>query len=166
MSTTLTSYSYYTGCNSYLNRKTPKRYFNLGLFCCCLAGFVFILGLFLMVWGSSPFEPDAIYIAGIFFLFLGGFLFFLGIGSIGIYLAKEDERKREIERIRTRNYAASITSARSLRSSDLYLIDWDFMFNQHGASSSIYAHVNPMHHFTILLSITQILSIIFYNEIS
>ncbi|KAK4337163.1 hypothetical protein RND71_043479 [Anisodus tanguticus] len=36
---------------------------------------------------------------------------------------KEDERKREIDSIRTRNYAASITSARSLRSSDLYLID-------------------------------------------
>lgn len=128
MSTTLTSYSYYTGCNSYLNRKTPKRYFNLGLFCCCLAGFVFIFGLFLMVWGSSPFEADAIWLAGIVFLFLGGFLFFLGIGSIGIYLAKEDERKKEIERIRTRNsyYAASIASGRSvrsLRSSDLYLID-------------------------------------------
>ena len=76
-----------------------------------------------MVYGSSPYEPNAIWIAGIFFLFMGGFLFFLGIGSIGIYLAKEDERKREIERIRTRNYAASITSARSLRSSDLCLID-------------------------------------------
>ena len=76
-----------------------------------------------MVWGSSPHEPDAIWICGIVFLFLGGLLFFLGISSIGVYLSKEDKRKRKIERLRTRQYAASITSARSLRSNDPYLIE-------------------------------------------
>ena len=74
-----------------------------------------------MVWGSSPHEPDAIWITGIVFLFFGGFLFFIGISSIGIYLSKEDKRKREIERTRTRYYTASITSGRSLRSYDPYL---------------------------------------------
>lgn len=110
----------------YFTNKTPKRYFNLGLFCCCTAGFVFTFGLVLMVWGSSPHEPNAIWIAGIVFLFTGGFLFFMGIGSIGLYLNREDRRKKreEIERARARQYAASLTSARSLtRSSDVYLID-------------------------------------------
>ncbi|RWS15677.1 hypothetical protein B4U79_09302 [Dinothrombium tinctorium] len=120
---TLTSSSYYSGFSSRLNQKTPKRYFNLGLLCCVIAGFVFTAGLVLMVWGSSPHEPDAIWITGIVFLFAGGLLFFMGIGSIGIYLSKEDTRKRELERLRTRHYAASLSSARSLRSSDLYLID-------------------------------------------
>jgi len=79
-----------------------------------------------MVWGSSPHEPHAIWIAGIVFLFAGGFLFFLGIGSIGLYLSKEDKRKKkeELERARARQYAASLTSARSYaRTSDVYLID-------------------------------------------
>lgn len=103
--------------------KTPRRYFNLGLFCCCIAGCVFIIGLVLMVWGSSPYEPDAIWITGIVLLFAGGILFFLGINSIGMYLAKEDRRKRDLERARTRHYAASISSARSMRSSEIYLIE-------------------------------------------
>uniref|UniRef100_T1KJP3 Uncharacterized protein n=1 Tax=Tetranychus urticae TaxID=32264 RepID=T1KJP3_TETUR len=120
---TLTSYSNYTSSNYGTNLKTPKRYFNLGLLCCCIAGIVFIIGLISMVWGSSPHEPDAIWIAGIVFLFVGGFLFFIGISSIGIYLSKEDKRKREQERARTRQYAASISSARSLRSNDFYLIE-------------------------------------------
>lgn len=109
-----------------LKKKTPKRYFNLGLFCCCTAGFVFTFGLVLMVWGSSPHEPNAIWISGIVFLFAGGFLFFLGIGSIGLYLSREDARKKkeELERTRARQYAASLSSVRSLtRSSDIYLID-------------------------------------------
>lgn len=113
--------SFYT-----FKKKTPKRYFNLGLFCCCAAGFVFTLGLILMVWGSSPHEPNAIWISGIVFLFTGGFLFFLGISSIGLYLSREDGRKKkdEIERTRARQYAASLSSVRSLtRSSDIYLID-------------------------------------------
>ena len=79
-----------------------------------------------MVWGSSPHEPNAIWIAGIVFLFTGGLLFFMGIGSIGLYLSKEDKRKKreELERARARQYAASLTSARSLtRSSDVYLIE-------------------------------------------
>ena len=107
-------------------KKTPKRYFNLGLFCCCTAGFVFTFGLILMVWGSSPHEANAIWIAGIVFLFTGGALFFMGIGSIGLYLSREDRRKRkeELERGRARQYAASLASARSFaRSSDVYLID-------------------------------------------
>lgn len=110
--------------HNYLNKETPRRYFNLGLIGCCLAGFVFMLGLFLMVWGSSPFEPEAIWISGIFFLFLGGFMFFIGIGSIGLYLTREDARKREIEQMRSHHYAASIISARSLKSrANIYLID-------------------------------------------
>lgn len=126
---TLTSSSYASGyglSSSYFTSKTPKRYFNLGLFCCCTAGFVFTFGLILMVWGSSPHEPNAIWIAGIVFLFAGGLLFFMGIGSIGLYLSKEDKRKKkeELERARARQYAASLTSARSLtRSSDVYLIE-------------------------------------------
>lgn len=95
--------------------RTPKRYFNLGLFCCCTAGFVFTFGLILMVWGSSPHEANAIWIAGIVFLFLGGFLFFMGIGSIGLYLNREDKRKKkeEIRKDRARQYAASLASVRS-----------------------------------------------------
>ena len=133
---TLTSSSYQSGYyNNHVNnnmlhpcfsKRTPKRYFNLGLFCCCTAGFVFTFGLILMVWGSSPHEANAIWIAGIVFLFTGGFLFFMGIGSIGLYLSREDKRKRkeEVERGRARQYAASLASARSFaRSSDVYLID-------------------------------------------
>lgn len=134
---TLTSSSYQSGYyNNHVNnnphmhpcfsKRTPKRYFNLGLFCCCTAGFVFTFGLILMVWGSSPHEANAIWIAGIVFLFAGGFLFFMGIGSIGLYLSREDARKRkeEVERGRARQYAASLASARSFaRSSDVYLID-------------------------------------------
>lgn len=108
---------------SLYNQRTPRRYFSLGCISCTIAGFVFVIGLVLMVWGSSPHEPDAIWITGIVFLFLGGFLFFLGINSIGIYLSREDRRKRELERARTRHYAASISSARSIRSSDIYLIE-------------------------------------------
>jgi len=131
---TLTSSSYNSSSSPHYHhlthphftKKTPKRYFNLGLFCCCTAGFVFTFGLVLMVWGSSPHEPNAIWIAGIVFLFTGGFLFFLGIGSIGLYLSKEDKRKKkeEMERTRARQYAASLASARSFaRTSDVYLID-------------------------------------------
>ncbi|KAI1285793.1 hypothetical protein HDE_11584 [Halotydeus destructor] len=123
----MTSSSYYSGYYVTKSQKTPKRYFNLGLFCCCLAGFVFTIGLVLMVWGSSPHEPEVIWIVGIVFLFAGGFLFFLGIGSIGMYLSKEDKRKKkeEMERSRTRQYAASLASGRSVttRSLDHYLID-------------------------------------------
>jgi len=120
---TLTNYSNYTTYSNSPNQKTPKRYFNLGLLCCCISGFTFIIGLIFMVWGSSPHEPDAIWITGIVFLFIGGFLFFIGISSIGLYLSKEDKKKREIERERTRYYASSICTARSLRSSDPYFIE-------------------------------------------
>ena len=133
----LTSSSYASGYTSGygiktgpsdIERKTPKRYFNLGLFCCCASGFVFTAGLVLMVWGSSPHEPNAIWIAGIVFLFAGGFLFFMGIGSIGLYLSKEDKRKKRAEQEQTRarqsSYAASLSSARPpTRASDSYLID-------------------------------------------
>ena len=119
---TLTAMSYYSVRN--LEEKTPKRYFTLGVLCCCISGFVFFAGIILMVWGSSPHEPEAIWIAGIVFLLFGGVLFFMGVSSIGIYLSKEDKRKRDLERARTRYYASSISSGRSLRSSDVYLIDW------------------------------------------
>lgn len=68
---------------------------------------MFSAGIILVVLGSSPQEPEALWIAGIVFLLVGGLLFFLGIGSIGVYLAKEDQRKRESARVRTRHYTSS-----------------------------------------------------------
>ncbi|CAN8001614.1 unnamed protein product, partial [Ixodes pacificus] len=97
--------------------RTPKRYFNLGVLSCCIGGLVFSAGIILVVLGSSPQEPEALWIAGIVLLLAGGLLFFLGIGSIGLYLAKEDRRKREAARTRTRNYTSS------LRSSDVVLVE-------------------------------------------
>src|SRR5947209_2871009 len=99
----LTSYSYYSGL---YQEKTPKRYFTLGVLCCCISGFVFFAGIILMVWGSSHHEADAIWFAGIALLLVGGLLFFMGIGSIGIYLSKEEKRKRDLERHRARQYTA------------------------------------------------------------
>ncbi|XP_054167983.1 uncharacterized protein LOC128965338 [Oppia nitens] len=119
---TLTAVPYYYGSH-HLEEKTPKRYFTLGVLCCCISGFVFFIGIILMVFGSSPAHPEAIWITGIVFLLSGGLLFFLGISSIGLYLSKEDKRKRDLEMARTRHYASSIASARSIRSSDIYLID-------------------------------------------
>lgn len=135
----LTGIASYYGINQ-LEPKTPKRYFTLGVLCCCISGFVFFIGIILMVttigitsmitqfvsikvFGSSPAHPEAIWITGIVFLLFGGLLFFLGVSSIGIYLSREDKRKRDAEMARTRYYASSIASARSLRSSDIYLID-------------------------------------------
>ncbi|KAL1434226.1 hypothetical protein MTO96_011867 [Rhipicephalus appendiculatus] len=74
-------------------------------------------GIILVVLGSSPQEPEALWIAGIVLLLAGGLLFFLGIGSVGLYLAREDRRKREAARARTRNYTSS------LRSSDMVLVE-------------------------------------------
>ncbi|CAG2166158.1 unnamed protein product [Oppiella nova] len=104
MSTLTAIHSYY-GHN--LEQKTPKRYFTLGVLCCCISGFVFFIGIILMVFGSSPAHPEAIWITGIVFLLTGGLLFFLGVSSIGLYLSKEDKRKRDLELARTRHYASS-----------------------------------------------------------
>jgi len=109
------------------NQKAPRRYFTLGVICCCLAGIVFFIGILLMVWGSSPHEPDAIWFDGIALLLAGGLLFFMGIASIGLYMKKEERHKKELDRARTCYYTASLaTSGRhSVRNnaSDIYLID-------------------------------------------
>lgn len=44
---TLTGMSYYNV--QHLEQKTPKRYFTLGVLCCCISGFVFFIGIILMV---------------------------------------------------------------------------------------------------------------------
>ena len=41
---TVASYAYYDAF-----KETPKRYLNLGVLCCCIAGFVFFIGIILMV---------------------------------------------------------------------------------------------------------------------
>ncbi|GFQ86182.1 uncharacterized protein TNCT_293381 [Trichonephila clavata] len=63
----MTNYGYF-----YERPKTPKRYFNLGVFSCTLGGLVFTVGIILVVLGSSPYEPEALWISGIVLLLLGG----------------------------------------------------------------------------------------------
>ncbi|CAL1297965.1 unnamed protein product [Larinioides sclopetarius] len=99
----MTTYGYY-----YERPKTPKRYFNLGVFSCTLGGLVFTVGIILVVLGSSPYEPEALWISGIVLLLLGGLLFFMGIGSIGLYQSREDKRKKELQRAAARQYVASV----------------------------------------------------------
>lgn len=90
---------------------TPRRYFTLGLISCSLGGLIFSIGIILVVLGSSPDEAEALWICGIVFLLLGAGMFFFGISSIGIYLAKEDQRRRDEERAATRQYAESLRAS-------------------------------------------------------
>lgn len=99
----MTTYGYYNE-----RPKTPKRYFTLGVFSCTLGGLVFTVGIILVVLGSSPYEPEALWISGIVLLLLGGVLFFMGIGSIGLYQSREDRRKKEIQKAAARQYVASV----------------------------------------------------------
>src|SRR6218665_715885 len=120
----ITSYAYYDTF-----KETPKRYFNLGVLCCCIAGFVFFVGIILMVFGSSPSIPEAVWIVGIVMLLLGGLLFVMGVTSIGLYYSREDRRKSDIEFMSTGEHnSSSVASARSLHSNinnlhDIYLIE-------------------------------------------
>lgn len=117
---TVTSYAY----NETLN-ETPRRYFTLGILCCCIAGFIFFIGIILMVFGSSPSVPEAIWITGIVFLLLGGLLFVMGVSSIGLYFSREDKRKTELEFMNAEYLAQPVigSSARSVHSNNLYLIE-------------------------------------------
>ncbi|XP_076316573.1 uncharacterized protein LOC143228945 [Tachypleus tridentatus] len=99
------------------HRPTPKRYFNLGVLSCTIGGLIFSVAIILIIIGSSPHKPEAIWITGIVLLLFGGLLFFLGIGSVGVYLSKEDRRKKEQEKLAARQYAASLQV-----SSDIMLI--------------------------------------------
>ncbi|KAH7637737.1 hypothetical protein DERF_012567 [Dermatophagoides farinae] len=116
--------------------ETPRRYFTLGILCCCIAGFIFFIGIILMVFGSSPSIPEAIWITGIVFLLIGGLLFVLGVSSIGLYFSREDKRKSEIEFINSEFTTAaaaavaansaigsSSSSHRSIHSNNVYLIE-------------------------------------------
>ncbi|UXI14648.1 hypothetical protein NH340_JMT00591 [Sarcoptes scabiei] len=96
--------------------ETPRRYFSLGILCCCISGFIFFFGIILMVFGSSPAVPEAIWITGIVLLLLGGLLFVMGVSSIGLYFSREDRRKNEIEILNT-EYLASMCQERSLHHS-------------------------------------------------
>jgi len=118
---TVTSYAYYDTF-----KETPRRYFNLGVLCCCIAGFVFFIGIILMVFGSSPSIPEYVWIVGIVLLLLGGLLFVMGVTSIGLYYSREDKRKSEMEFISTDAYLSSAASARSVQSNNInniYLIE-------------------------------------------
>lgn len=105
----MTTYGYY-----YQKPKTPKRWFNLGVLSCTIGGLVFTVGIILVVLGSSIYEPEALWIAGIVFLLAGGLLFFMGIGSIGLYQSREDRRKKELQRAAARQYVASVRGGSSL----------------------------------------------------
>lgn len=123
------SYCYNNNDNNYL--ETPRRYFTLGILCCCIAGFIFFIGIILMVFGSSPSIPEAIWITGIVFLLIGGLLFVMGVSSIGLYFSREDKRKSEIEfmnsEFTTAATAAAVAANSSLSSShhsnNVYLIE-------------------------------------------
>ncbi|XP_076351207.1 uncharacterized protein LOC143247297 [Tachypleus tridentatus] len=112
----MSSTGYYYDPNEH--RPTPKTYFSLGVLCCSIGGLVFSIAIILIIIGSSPDEAEAIWIAGIVLLLVGGLLFFMGIGSIGIYLSREDKRKKEREKMAARQYAATIRA-----SSDIVLIE-------------------------------------------
>lgn len=89
-------------------QRKPRRYFTLGLVCCYMGGLVFLAGIILTVWGSSPFEPLYLWIVGLVLLCTGGLLFFLGIGSIGLYLKWEDDtRKQELAYLHSSNATTS-----------------------------------------------------------
>lgn len=94
--------------------RTPKRYFDLGVVSCSVGGLIFSIGVILVVIGSSPQEAEALWIAGIVLLLIGGLLFFLGIGSIGVYLAMEDKRRKTASRNADRQYAASLRGSSDL----------------------------------------------------
>lgn len=94
--------------------RTSKRYFDLGVVSCSVGGLFFSIGVILVVIGSSPQEPEALWITGIVLLLFGGMLFFLGIGSIGLYLAMEDKRRKTEARNADRQYAASLKGSSEL----------------------------------------------------
>ncbi|XP_075589208.1 uncharacterized protein LOC124496730 [Dermatophagoides farinae] len=106
--------------------ETPRRYFTLGILCCCIAGFIFFIGIILMVFGSSPSIPEAIWITGIVFLLIGGLLFVLGVSSIGLYFSREDKQFTTAAAAAVAANSAigsSSSSHRSIHSNNVYLIE-------------------------------------------
>lgn len=69
---------------------------------------MFTVCIILVVLGSSPYEPEALWISGIVLLLLFGLLFFMGIGSIELYQSREDKQKKELQRAAATQYVASV----------------------------------------------------------